>query len=289
MGIGSASFELDEDGEELSGAFGTAVEVGWMIISGGAPVEPTSPVEDEGTVSLVSGSGANVGWMMDSGRPPVEPTFEGTSKTDVDCRIGSRMPLAELSLEEGTSKADVGWRMGSGRPPVEPTLEGTSKTDVGCRIGSRMPFAELSLVEGTSNVEVGWVSESGTPPVEPTLDEVSSDGVGTGMGGCGVYIEDDDSRLEMPVPTGCEVGTDMVTTSVPLVTVVTLLVRSTDEDDCDCNEKKESQREGHPGNCRDSTFDVLLEDEDEEDEDEDVGKAGVVVLVTICRLTWRGK
>jgi hypothetical protein len=47
-------------------------------------------------------------------------------------------------------------------------------------------------------------------------------------------------------------------------------------------EKSESQNEL-------SSFDCRLFKFDDELEDEDVDSAGAVVLVTTCRLTWRGK
>jgi hypothetical protein len=42
--------------------------------------------------------------------------------------------------------------------------------------------------------------------------------------------------------------------------------------------------------CRNSRFEVLLEDDGSGDDEEDeVDAAGAVLLVTIIRFTWRGK
>lgn len=72
--------------------------------------------------------------------------------------------------------------------------------------------------------------------------------------------------------------------------VVTVLESSSLEDEEDDEPgfpNNDSMNEGNSGNWRDCSSEEELEDED--DSDKLVGSAGAVVLVTIWRLTCRGK
>lgn len=99
------------------------------------------------------------------------------------------------------------------------------------------------------------------------------------------------SKTAFPVPLDAGTGTGVTTTVIVLVASGELLPSSEDadkeedEDDCDDRWKNDSKKEERsPCDCRDCRSGVLLEDELE-----DVDEAGAVELVTICRLTCRGK
>lgn len=125
--------------------------------------------------------------------------------------------------------------------------------------------------------------------------------VGIGIGGCGVYMDVEDSDFKLPVPwfpvpmNGSFTGAPVVTGSVVVLRTVT--VDEVESNGGRCNElNNDSQKEVVSlDDCRSSRFDVLLEDEEDDDDedddedDEDVEVAGAVEFVTIWRLTCRGK
>jgi hypothetical protein len=193
----------------------------------------------------------------------------------------------------------------AGIPPVEPTSAGGEG-------------GALSLTSGCSGGDgVGCTTESGIPPDEPKTGGETTDGVCIGIGGGGVYVEDENCGLGIPVPSssGLEDTVTMVASDVNVVRpAAVLLARSVvessddereDEDDskddeedssgfapdCDSNrDERDSQKDDRSAeDCRDSMSELLLLLEGEDDE-EVVDEAGAVALaVTIWRFTWRGK
>lgn len=108
-GIAPVELSAGEAGLSLAGDC-TVEDVGWTMISGADPVEPTSAGVDE-TSSSISDSGVEdeVGWTMISGADPVEPTLAGVDDTSSS--------ISDSGVEDG-----VGRITGSGIPPV-PTLD----------------------------------------------------------------------------------------------------------------------------------------------------------------------
>lgn len=125
----------------------------------------------------------------------------------------------------------------------------------------------------------------GIGAVEPT-----SELAGGGAGGNTLtsFDGEDDTRWFPgggPLAAGTGVTMISCTEVTVLVTSASLLLTITSDDESGRGLKNEFVRVVMSGNCLDSSCSELLEVDDEDD----VATAGAVVLVTIWRLTCRGK
>jgi hypothetical protein len=275
---------------------GDAIGDGVGVTSGTGPVEPT----DTGA----AGVGVGVGWGKTDGRRPVGPskppsTDETKLPADtveegdgVGCRItGGRSP-------EGATAADEGGTTISGAAELGTTAElGAGK---GEELGRFMPNGKSTL-----RPTLGWLEEAacGVSPgvlrlgvgaregVTITLGigavEPTSELAGGGEGGSALTPLDweDDTRWFPGTGAGTGVTTISSTEVTVLVTSKSLLLTIKFDEGSGRGLKKEFVRVVMSGNCRDSTCSEELRGVNVED----VATAGAVVLVTIWRLTCRGK
>jgi hypothetical protein len=278
---------------------GDAIGDGVGATSGIGPVEPTDCTgwaEDTGAAGV--GVGVGGGKM---GRTPVGPTKPpSTDETKLPAEegdgVGCRITGGRSA--EGVTAADEGGTTISGAAELGTTAE--LDAGKGEELGRTMPNGKSTLgltrgsLEGAAcgvspgalrlgvGAEEGVTITFGIGAVEPT-----SELAGGGEGGSALTPLDweDDTRWFPGTGAGTGVTTISSTEVTVLVASGSLLLTTKFDDGSGRGLKKEFVRVVMSGNCRDSGCSEELRGVNVED----VATAGAVVLVTIWRLTCRGK
>jgi hypothetical protein len=262
----------DPTGARGDDCTGAAEVVGCTMTDGIPTDDPTGAGGDDCTEAADeagSGFGAEVGLTMIGGRPTDGATEEGLEDFDGTTE-GSNSDLGE----------GLDCTMVEGRP-----LDGTTTADFE---EGTSDFSLLGSCGRAVEAGAGLALELGKLPVDPRPETEGDDGGGMSSTGAEETGAGDAARLPVPDNGSLRSGTAVTTTSWMEVTVLVrafaslLLTMMLDE--VSGRGLKTGLRSDGRSNLRDSSCSDVLEDEDE-----CVGAAGAVELVTIWRLTCRGK
>jgi hypothetical protein len=261
---------------------GTAAEltpgdVAGTMISGRRPVEPRS-----GTIAGLP-EGAD-------GNEDVGGTVTSTSLEETTGAEDAELTMTGCgSITDSRAGEEVGWRMEEGRTPVGATKVGICAAGVssGCCSGSSglgvETGDEATLAFEASLDDSGRELDGGGGGADRTTSSGEEELDATGAGGCCIF----------PVPERRSLRSGVAVTMISCVEVkvlvgsnsLTFTAWSEEDEESWGPVNMDSTNDLKSGNWRDSSFSEELLD----DKDEDVGAAGAVMLVTIWRLTCRGK
>jgi hypothetical protein len=287
--------KLDAASGEEAGAEEAGAGVGDTMGPGSTPDETTGaglPV------------GPTMGSRRDERRPPTGSLAEGDGEG-----VGLGVGKTSAIDDSGTAEDDAG-TMTSGRPTLGISSgagadeAAGAEEDAGTMTSGRPTLGTISAVggdEGAGAEELAMTIGSGVGSGR------SSSGVGTRIGdGDGLSIASGDEEIgtgdarKFPVPAGRSgrsflsgSGVTIASTAELKVldgsTFVCLTLVSGFADEVSGRPRNRDSTKDEKSSCRDSSCSDELLDDNVEDEEDEVGAAGAVMLVTICRFTWRGK